>query len=97
MSAADVTYYNRGEICGPDQATHFGFTCPKTGKECHGWLIAGRTSTPRDGQNQNGGRAQWDLIGPDTFSPSLNDIGGCGWHGFIEKGRCLDTSKRDEP
>lgn len=88
MSAADVTYYREnGEVCGPDDATKFGFTCPKGHGHCGGLLIAGRTSTPRDPANQNGGRAQWDLTGPDTFSPSINCS--CGWHGYIKAGQCV--------
>lgn len=52
----------------------------------------------RDGQNQNGGRAQWDWDGnrgAPTFSPSINCEGHCGWHGYIRNGRCVDQNGAD--
>lgn len=79
----------------------FSFACPK-GKgwrgRCGDLYIAGRTTLKRDGQNKNGGDAQWGLSGPETaptFTPSIN-CGGC-WHGYIRGGRCVDTSGNDEP
>ena len=100
MSDARVKFYDEGyEPTDPDKAVRFGFRCPKRGTNCAGLLIAGRTELKRDGQNQNGGVAMWDFDGnaaEPTFSPSIN-CGGCWWHGFIEKGRCVDGKKQDEP
>lgn len=97
MTAANVTFTKHGEPCDPDQAHRFGFTCPKRGDSCRGLLIADRPhGIPRDGQNLNGGRAQWDYKGNETFSPSIN-CGRCGWHGYIRNGRCVDTNGKDEP
>lgn len=77
----------------------FGFACPKhKGRRCEGLHVAGRTNLPRDGENKNGGVAQWTLEGPEsapTFHPSIN-CEGC-WHGNIRNGRCVDTSGNEEP
>lgn len=76
----------------------FGFRCPKYGYKCAGLLIAGRTDIKLDGQNKNGGVAQWDFDGNakrPTFHPSVN-CQGC-WHGYIRNGRCVDTNGQDEP
>lgn len=91
MTAANVTI--EGE-----PAAWVWFDCPKTGDRCGPLLIAGRTSIKRDGQNQNGGRAQWDFSGTTdtaTLSPSVN-CSGC-WHGYIRDGRCVDVAGKDEP
>lgn len=101
MSAANVKFYDAAmENQVPvDKAVRFGFTCPKGRGSCHGLLIAGRTKLRRNGQRRDGGVPMWDLkdATPDkeTFSPSINCVG-C-WHGFIEKGRCVNTKKEDEP
>lgn len=100
MSDARVKFYDAAmEHEAPAAvAARFGFRCPKTGRECAGLLIAGRTRLKRDGQGKNGGHAMWDFNGDaaaPTFAPSIN-CGGC-WHGFIENGRCVDCSKKDEP
>lgn len=82
----------------PGQEQRFGFKCPLRGHRCEGLLIAGKTGVKRDPQGKNGGAAQWDWNGnreAPTFSPSIN-CGNC-WHGYIENGRCVDTSKKDEP
>lgn len=76
----------------------FSFQCPKHNRRCGNLIIAGKTTLKRDGQNQNGGIAQWDWDGNEvapTFKPSVN-CGGC-WHGFIENGRTVDCQKQDEP
>lgn len=87
------------EIAAPGQEVYFGFACPKhVRRRCEALLIAGRPNIPRDGQNKNGGKAQWDWNGnreAPTFVPSV-DCSGC-WHGYIENGRCVSTSKQDEP
>ncbi len=87
------------EPTAPGEEVRFSFKCPKhPTNRCGGLLIAGRSGIPRDGQNQNGGRAQWDWNGDrerPTFSPSVN-CGGC-WHGYIENGRCVDTAHQEEP
>ena len=100
MSDAKIKFYKLGyDDAGPGEEQCFGFACPKhVGRQCSALVIAGRTTLKRDGQNQNGGIAQWDWDGDrdqPTFTPSVN-CGGC-WHGFIEKGRCVNTAKQDEP
>lgn len=101
MSDAKVTFDRLDELeakLGEEQT--FSFACPKhrKGARCEGLIIRGRTNLPHDPQGQNGGIAQWAWDGnrdAPTFQPSIN-CGGCKWHGFIEKGRCVDTSKKDE-
>lgn len=99
MADAKVTFEDAGyEPAAPGQEVRFSFNCPKYDRRCGGILIAGRTGLKRDGQNKNGGVAQWDWNGDrerPTFSPSVN-CGNC-WHGFIESGRTVDCSKKDEP
>lgn len=54
----------------------------------------------RDPQGNNGGRPQWQWDGnpvAPTLSPSINCAGHCGWHGYIRKGRCVNTAGEDEP
>ena len=54
----------------------------------------------RDPQGNNGGSPQWNWDGnreAPTFSPSINCERHCGWHGYLEKGRCVTTGKQDEP
>lgn len=104
MSAANVKFYTLDyDSCEltSDKPVYFGFRCPKSKVQsyCGGLLIAGASDIKHDPQGQNGGRPQWSFDGDresPTFAPSVN-CGGCGWHGFIEKGRCVDTSKKDEP
>lgn len=99
MSDAKVKFVDKfGEPMPAATATHMLFRCPKTGYDCGKLIIAGRTNIPRDGQNQNGGRAQWDFDGnaqAPTFAPSV-DCKGC-WHGYIENGRCVTVNHTDEP
>jgi hypothetical protein len=100
MAAANVTFETLGyEPAAPGQEQRFEFACPMhKGRRCGAMIIAGRTDLKRDGQNKNGGVAQWDWDGnreKPTFKPSVNCTG-C-WHGFIENGRTVDCSKQDEP
>lgn len=100
MSAAEVSFETLDhEPAGVGAEARFGFACPKhKGRTCEGLLIAGRSELKRDGQNQNGGAAQWDWNGDrerPTFAPSINCMR-C-WHGYIRDGRCVDTAGRDEP
>ena len=99
MSDAKVTFETLGyKDAQPGEEQRFSFRCPKKGRECGAMIIAGRTELKRDGQNQNGGIAQWDWDGnreTPTFTPSIN-CGSC-WHGYIRAGRCVDTSGQDEP
>jgi Family of unknown function (DUF6527) len=77
----------------------FGFKCPIKKWRCEGLIILGMSQLPHDPQGKNGGVAQWKWDGnkeAPTFSPSIN-CGGCGWHGFIEKGRCVNQQHQDEP
>lgn len=54
----------------------------------------------RDGQGKNGGCPQWGWDGNrenPTFTPSINCESHCGWHGYLERSRCVSTAKVDEP
>lgn len=98
MSAADVKFFAEdGDPARPGHEVEFTFTCPN-GNRCGGLLIKGRTQIPHDPKGQNGGVPQWgwdgDVVTP-TFTPSI-DCKGC-WHGYIEKGRCVDVQHVDEP
>ena len=99
MSDAKVSFFafDKDDLPGNEQM--FDFQCPKRAKRrCGALVIAGKTDMKRDAQGQNGGIAQWEWDGNldnPTFTPSIN-CGGC-WHGFIENGRCVDVSKKDEP
>jgi len=105
MSDAEVKFwpdmdeedYLKGAVPGAEE--NFSFRCPKQANyRCGYLLIAGRTKHKRDGNNQNGGVAQWDWDGnreAPTFTPSIN-CKGC-WHGYIRAGRCVDTAGKDEP
>ena len=89
-----------------EKPARFTFRCVRRPREtCARLLIAeSAVSAPhgvkRDGQNQNGGRAQWDWDGNrqrPTFHPSVNCESACGWHGYVRAGRCLNTNGIDEP
>ncbi len=98
MSNAKVRFDTLNSLnAEPGREQTFSFVCPK-GRHCGGIIIKGRTSLKHDPQNKNGGIAQWDWDGnreAPTFSPSIN-CGSC-WHGYIRKGRCVDTNGADEP
>ena len=101
MSDSQVTFHVLGGVhADAGQEQTFSFSCPKRhGGRCEGLIIRGRTDLPHDPQSKNSGIAQWNWDGNvavPTFAPSVN-CGTCGWHGFIENGRCVDTSKKDEP
>lgn len=72
----------------PALIARFSFQCARNPGRWHNeLLIAGRTGLKRDGQNQNGGIAQWDWDGnlkTPTFKPSIR-CGGC-CHGYITAG-----------
>lgn len=100
MSDAKVQFQGEHEDDpAPGKEQTFSFQCPKYNRRCGDLLIAGRNpDIKRDGQGQNGGAPMWEWDGnrdAPTFSPSVN-CKGC-WHGYIVKGRCVDTRKRDEP
>jgi hypothetical protein len=108
MSDAKVQFLTLGgEPCHEsEKPARFTFACVReAGDTCANLLIAsGPHSDPhgvkRDGQNQNGGRAQWDWDGnreSPTFAPSVNCASACGWHGYVRNGRCVDCSGADEP
>lgn len=94
MSHAKVKFYthpSRNDECAPGQEAYFSFHCPN-GNECGLLPIAGKISFKRDGQNQNGGIAQWDWNGnreKPTFGPSI-DCKTC-WHGYIIDGQCKNA------
>lgn len=98
MSAANVTFQTLGdEPATKGKEARFSFRCPM-GNPCEGLLIAGRSVIKRNGENKNGGVAQWDWNGnreAPTFSPSIN-CRGC-WHGYIREGRCVSVEGVDEP
>lgn len=99
MADAKVTFENidRDDAI-PGQEAFFSFRCPKFDRLCGAIPIAGRVPYKRDGQNKNGGIAQWDWDGNranPTFTPSVN-CGRC-WHGYIRNGRTVDCQNIDEP
>jgi hypothetical protein len=101
VSDAKVTFASLHSLVAPVGCEQtFGFACPRrAGTRCEGLIIAGRTTLKRDPQGKNGGIAQWDWDGnreAPTFSPSIN-CGHCGWHGHVERGRCVSTSRQEEP
>ena len=67
-----------------DGAPYLLFVCPKHGNGSPS-LYCGVPIAP--GRLPNG--AQWhrgaDLDRP-TITPSINCVGGCGWHGFVTNG-----------
>ena len=101
MSDAKVTFGRLFEATDhPGQEQTFSFNCPrrKAGR-CEGVIIKGRTTLKHDPNGKNGGVAQWTWDGNrevPPFVPSIN-CGTCGWHGYIERGRCVTTKKQDEP
>lgn len=108
MSTADVQFLSiTGEPCEVgERPARFTFLCVKRKNElCARLLIAESTHSAahgikRNGQNQDGGRAQWDWDGnrdAPTFSPSINCESACGWHGYLRNGRCVDVQGKDEP
>lgn len=101
VSDARVTFSRLDSLhsdIGDEQT--FSFNCPRRrGGRCEGLIIRSRTNLPHDPQGKNGGIAQWgwdENLETPTFHPSVN-CGTCGWHGFIEKGRCVNAQKQDEP
>lgn len=101
MSNAQVTFCRLGESgeAGPGTEQVVWFKCPKRKNlDCGPLVLAGKTNLKRDPNGQNGGIAQWDWNGDraaPTLTPSVN-CHGC-WHGYIEGGRCVSTSKQEEP
>lgn len=100
MSDAKVEFWTlEWEDAEAGKEQLFGFACPKRkDRRCEGLSISGRTGLKHDPNNANGGVAHWHWDGNrdcPTFTPSIN-CHNC-WHGFIENGRCVDTSKQDEP
>ena len=49
--------------------------------------------TPLDGGPSHPQAKVWDRTGEDfesmTLSPSLQRVGGCGWHGFVRNGEII--------
>lgn len=58
------------------------FVCPRKRGMCAVPLLPKR--------NPNGSGWAWDE-GMLTLSPSINCVGGCGWHGFIKNGEIRDA------
>lgn len=91
MSEAKVNFIDEDwNEAAPGAEVFFGFACPlHAGRRCEFLPIRGRTT---------GGGDTWEWDGnreAPTFSPSVNHKS-C-WHGYVEKGRCVSTSKVDEP
>jgi hypothetical protein len=112
MTAANVEFLTLdGEPCPEgEKPQRFTFRCVGHNRGRHpglepmtcGHLLIADAGhgIKRGGQDQNGGKPQWDWNGNrtvPTFSPSVNCEKACGWHGYIESGRCVTTSKQDEP
>ena len=111
MSAAEVQFLDlTGEPIGPgEKPARFTFLCvrrrPGVRATCGKLLLAEGPHTQahgvkRDGQNRDGGRAQWEWDGnreAPILRPSVNCESACGWHGWITKGRCVSTGGVDEP
>ena len=76
------------ETADPAKVVFFSFNCQRNPGRRHYTLpIAGRVVWKRDGQNQNGGTAQWDWDGnmqAPTVTPSIHCKGCC--HGYITRG-----------
>ncbi len=101
MSNAQVQFETLDfDPAGPGQEDRFGFKCPKyPTNRCEGLIILDRIDAPHDPQGQHGGIPQWGWNNnreAPTFTPSIN-CGMCGWHGYIQNGRCVDTNKNEEP
>lgn len=111
MSVANVQFLSLGaEPCQRgERPARFTFHCVGGNRglpvgmqtnTCANLLLAESQHTQthgikRDGQNQNGGRAQWDWDGnreAPTFTPSINCEKYCGWHGYIRAGRCVESN-----
>ena len=92
MSNAAVSFETLNyDPAAAGQEERFGFNCPKhLRRACEGLLIRGKgNDVPRKTWLWDGNRDA------PTFEPSIN-CEGC-WHGYIRKGRCVDTSGNDEP
>lgn len=112
MSDAQVKFLTiEGDLCRADEKPQrFTFRCVNRNRDrpasldvvqCANLLIADAGhGIKRDAQGKDGGRPQWNWNGDrerPTFSPSINCSAHCGWHGYIENGRCVDTARKDEP
>lgn len=115
MSAANVQFLDidGNPVKEGEKPARFTFRCvrwnTKTTKddEIHcGMLLlhegphTARHGIKHDGQNQNGGQAQWGWDGNrenPTFTPSVNCEKACGWHGYVRNGRCVETNGQDSP
>lgn len=78
---AAQTEYERD---GGKPRCRLAFACPRTGKPCAGGLglLIGRPDNPASHPSWH-----WDgNVETPTLSPSINCIGGCGWHGFLQAG-----------
>jgi len=65
----------------PEDGIWLGFCCPRTGKPC-GSILVGNGEKPADSPSW-----RWDgNIQSPTLTPSINCVGGCGWHGFLTAG-----------
>lgn len=100
MSDAAVAFSTLHKMdAAPGEEQMFSYRCPRRGTRCEGLVITGTTTLPHDPGGKNGGIAQWSWDhnrAEPTFAPSIV-CGVCDWHGFIEKGRCVNTAHVDEP
>ena len=74
----------QGGVVGyPDAVGHLIYICPN-GKFC-GVMIGPRAVAAPDASRQS--IWAWDgNVEAPTLTPSINCVGGCGWHGFITAG-----------
>lgn len=79
----DITVYGVEDY--PEATGHIFFVCPN-GQSC-GVLIGPSAFAPGDGDGRFQHVWEWDgdLEHP-TLTPSINCVGGCGWHGHITNG-----------
>lgn len=93
MSDAKVRFETLSfDDAAPGAEERFGFKCPKhPTNRCEGLLIR-KGEKPRPSWVWDGNRDA------PTFSPSI-DCQSCPgkWHGFIERGRCVNGEHQDEP
>lgn len=94
MSDARVTFQTLDwATAGHGTEQEFSFRCPRNGRRCESLVIINRFV------DKLRNLPQWSWDGDrsaPTFEPSIN-CGACGWHGFIERGRCVNIARQDEP
>lgn len=83
----DFTFQTLGYKSTTDQAiiNRLNFACPNTGLPC-GAILIGLKEKPSAKPSW-----RWDgNLDRPTLKPSINCVGGCGWHGFVIEGNFVD-------